>query len=148
MNVGVFRLRRKAREFAHLASKWKFLLEQFSIALLIYDLKRRSKTVSLLSDGRMRPADARDGRGLRVRGGAMALPDIGVDDRIHSACANPALWSPSNFNVSLVYAATTPSKGLLACGYTPASFHVRFSGDTFSCIRLRSSTFYLRFRNL
>ena len=52
-------------------------------------------------------------------GGAMALPDIGVDDRIHSACANPALWSPSNFNVSLVYAATTPSKGLLACGYTP-----------------------------
>ena len=125
MNVGVFRLRRKAREFAHLASKWKFLLEQFSIALLIYDLKRRSKTVSLLSDGRMRPADARDGRGLRVRGGAMggamALPDIGVDDRIHSACANPALclWSPSNFNVSLVYAATTPSKGLLACGYTP-----------------------------
>ena len=70
----------------------------------------------------MRPADARDGRGLRVRGGAMALPDIGVDDRIHSACANPALWSPSNFNVSLVYAATTPSKGLLACGYTPASF--------------------------
>ena len=124
MNVGVFRLRRKAREFAHLASKWKFLLEQFSIALLIYEnLKRRSKTVSLLSDGRMRPADARDGRGLRVRGGAMggamALPDIGVDDRIHSACANPALWSPSNFNVSLVYAATTPSKGLLACGYTP-----------------------------
>lgn len=133
MNVGVFE-EVKAREFAHLASKWKFLLEQFSIALLIYDLKRRSKTVSLLSDGRMRPADARDGRGLRVRGGAMALPDIGVDDRIHSACANPALWSPSNFNVSLVYAATTPSKGLLACGYTPASFHVRFSGDTFSCI--------------
>lgn len=105
----------------------RFEVEIFArtIALLIYDLKRRSKTVSLLSDGRMRPADARDGRGLRVRGGAamggaMALPDIGVDDRIHSACANPALWSPSNFNVSLVYAATTPSKGLLACGYTPA----------------------------
>lgn len=70
MNVGVFE-EVKAREFAHLASKWKFLLEQFSIALLIYDLKRRSKTVSLLSDGRMRPADARDGRGLRVRGGAI-----------------------------------------------------------------------------
>ena len=71
----------------------------------------------------MRPADARRSWSPRAtgrRGRTMALPDIGVDDRIHSACANPALWSPSNFNVSLVYAATAPSKGLLACGYTPA----------------------------
>ena len=120
MNVGVFRLRRKAREFAHLASKWKFLLEQFSIALLIYDLKRRSKTVSLLSDGRMRD---RPTRVMVVVSACGAAPWAArwpcrisvsmIDDRI------PALWSPSNFNVSLVYAATTPSKGLLACGYTP-----------------------------
>lgn len=64
-----------------------------------------------------------------------------IDDRI------PALWSPSNFNVSLVYAATTPSKGMLACGYTPASFGlVEILSLVLGFGRVLS--FYLRFRNL
>ena len=80
MNVGVF------EEESTRVCAPRFEVENIArtIALLIYDLKRRSKTVSLLSDGRMRPADARRSWSPRAtgrRGRTMALPDIGVDDR-------------------------------------------------------------------